>query len=100
MTRPNEMSRYLCIIAAITSDPPELALYCNAMATPAPNSTPPTTLDDWNNSFNTTAVGIDSNDTYEYPDDPDDIKVEVKKFRKLPDKTLVVKYNTDLMRRF
>ena len=64
------------------------------------NSTPPTTLDDWNNSFHTTSVGIDSNDRYEYPDNPDDVKVEVKKFRKLPDKTLVVKYNTDLMRRF
>ena len=43
MTRPSEMSRYLWIIAAMTSDPPELALYCKAMLTPIPNSTPPTT---------------------------------------------------------
>lgn len=62
-------------------------------------STPPTTLDDWRTSARH-AVFINCNTKYTYPDQADDAVVNVTKFNKIPSNTLVVKYNTDIMRRF
>ena len=61
-------------------------------------STPPTTLNDWRISPQS-AVFINSNTKYTYPDNPEDKEVTVTNFNKIPKNTLVVKYNTDIMRR-
>lgn len=62
-------------------------------------STPPTTLNNWRIQSQN-AVFINCNAKYSYPDDPNDIEVPVTNFKKVPKNTLVVKYNTDIMRRF
>lgn len=62
------------------------------------NSTPPTSLNDWR-TMTKSAVFIDSNAKYQYPDDAEDTTETVTKFHKIPEKTLVVKYNMDIFRR-
>lgn len=61
-------------------------------------STPPTTLNDWRISPQS-AVFINSNTKYTYPDNPEDKDVIVTNFNRIPKNTLAVKYNTDIMRR-